>query len=151
MDNYFSEDPAKIKQQILETKEKLFDSKSVVSEFYKTKYNLLNIYLMNYILLSETEEKEVSPMHDNLVRITVLLEKLLEVEEDLERILKETSQECKKSNIKNIDGKRPITDEIMENNPLNKKKVQNNPRKKYKEKFYKMKEEFKPESNKKID
>lgn len=134
----------KIREELSEAKEKLFESKSVVFEFYKTKYNLLNVYLMNYILLSETQEnKEESPMHEMLLKTSILLEKLLEVEDDLSQVVKKP--------IARSGEKRPITEEIMENNPLNKKKVQNNPRKKYKEKFNKMKEEFEKEKEKKID
>lgn len=132
-----------IENQIKEVKDKLFTEKSVINEFYQTKYKLLNLYLFNYILYQETpENKEETPMYQTLLKIKILLEKLLEVEEDLETALKEsTKEERPKTNIKIIDGtvKRPITDDIMENEPLNKKKVLNNPRKKYKEKYEKMK------------
>jgi hypothetical protein len=94
-------------------------------------------------LYQETpENKEETPMYQALLKITILLEKLLEVEEDLETALKEsTKEERPKTNIKIVDGtvKRPITDDIMENESLHKKKVLNNPRKKYKEKYEKMK------------
>ncbi|EOB13161.1 Ubiquitin [Nosema bombycis CQ1] len=132
-----------IENQIKEVKDKLFTEKSVINEFYQTKYKLLNLYLFNYILYQETlENKEETPMYQALLKITILLEKLLEVEEDLEAALKEsTKEERPKTNIKIVDGtvKRPITDDIMVNEPLNKKKVLNNPRKKYKEKYEKMK------------
>lgn len=126
-----------VEEKILETKEKLFEAKSVALEFYRIKYNLLNVYLMNYILVSECPS---SPMKETLLKTTILLEKLLEVEDDLTRAVKRP-----------VGEKRPITEEIMENNPLNKKKEQNNPRKKYKEKFNKMKETFEKEKEKKID
>jgi hypothetical protein len=132
-----------IENQIKEVKDKLFTEKSVINEFYQTKYKLLNLYLFNYILYQETpENKEETPMYQTLLKITILIEKLLEVEEDLETALKESTKgEKPKTNIKIIDGtvKRPITDDIMENEPLNNKKVLNNPRKKYKEKYEKMK------------
>lgn len=145
-----------VEKAINETKEKLFDSNSVVYEFYKTKLDLLNVYLMNYILFNgPTRLDEQSPVFKTLNKTFLLLDRLLGIEEDIENVFRENIKQRKpvKETTRLVDGtvKRPVTEEIMENKPIGKKKVQNNPRKKYKEKNEKMKEAFKPKEVKRID
>lgn len=118
--------------------ELLFDSiEKIENELSITtnqcKVDLLKHYLLNFILylnLSE-ENKEDSPIKEKLLKISILLDKINLME----------------NNIKSVDSERVVDDKMMSNKPKNIKKNTKNPRNKFKINSEKLKERTKPKED----
>lgn len=128
---------------------------SVSNEILEVKHDLLSVYLMNLILYNKLEEgqRTENPITEMLIKTSVLLEKICLMEKKADLVIKSTKQN-EVPPVKYEEGKkRVITDEMMKNKFVTKKrKVEDrNPRLKYKNKAKKLAEKAEIKYDNNID
>lgn len=143
----YSEDIASVEQELSSTRSR------VSNTILEVKSDLLSVYLMNLVLYSKLaeEERRDSPITEMLVKTTILLEKICQMEKKADIVIKTATQEPREE--KRSDGKRAITEEMMRNKFVaRKRKIEDrNPRLKHKNKAKKLAEQAQVRDDGNID